>query len=128
MIRDYFACFKSSLKLQSQGQASLILVYSGIYLRLSNLDLINYYPDYMVLSIATRRCTLRGTKRVGLDQILGKNLSCEGGEVLAQIVQGSCGHPISGGVQGQVGCSSRQPGLVESAQREVGTRRSSRSK
>lgn len=72
MIRDYFPSFKTSLKLQNQAQISLISVYSGIYLRLSGLDLISYYLDYMVLSITTWRGALRGTKTVGLEQILGK--------------------------------------------------------
>jgi len=34
----------------------------------------------------------------------------EGGDALEQVVQGGCGCPISGGVQGQAG--SGQPGLV----------------
>jgi len=29
-----------------------------------------------------------------------------------KVDQGGCGHPIPGGVQGQAGCDSGQPGLV----------------
>jgi len=39
----------------------------------------------------------------------------EGVEALAQAAQRSCGCPIPGGVQGQVGCSFEQPGLMEVA-------------
>ena len=37
----------------------------------------------------------------------------EGGETLEQVAQRSCGCPLPGIVQGQVGWSSEQPGLVE---------------
>jgi len=49
----------------------------------------------------------------------------EGGETLAQVAQRSCGCPLPGSVQGQVGWSSEQPGLVEDVPahgRGVGTR------
>ena len=36
-----------------------------------------------------------------------------GGEALAQVAQRSCGCPLPGSVQGRVGWSSEQPGLVE---------------
>ena len=36
----------------------------------------------------------------------------EGGDTLEQVVQGGCGCPIPGGIQGQAGCGSGQPGLV----------------
>jgi len=36
----------------------------------------------------------------------------EGGDVLEQVDQGGCGCPIPGGIQGQAGCGSGQPGLV----------------
>ena len=39
-------------------------------------------------------------------------VGCEGGEPLAQVAQRSCGCPIPGGVQGQVGRGLEQPGLV----------------
>jgi len=35
-----------------------------------------------------------------------------GGDALEQVAQGSCGCPLSGSVQGEVGWSSEQPGLV----------------
>lgn len=35
------------------------------------------------------------------------------GEALAQVAQGSCGCPMPGSVQGQVGRGLEQPGLVE---------------
>jgi len=47
------------------------------------------------------------------------------GEILAQISQRSCGCPLPGGVQGQVGWGFGQPGLVEDVPahgRGVGTR------
>jgi len=37
----------------------------------------------------------------------------EGGETLEQVAQRSCGCPLPGSVQGQVGWSSEQSGLVE---------------
>ena len=40
-------------------------------------------------------------------------LPCEGGEALAQVAQRSCGCPLPGSVQGQVGRGFEQPGLVE---------------
>ena len=49
----------------------------------------------------------------------------EGGESLAQVAQRSCGCPLPGSVQGQVGWSSEQRGLVEDVPahgRGVGTR------
>jgi len=35
----------------------------------------------------------------------------EGGETLEQVAQGGCGCPIPGGIEGQAGCGSGQPGL-----------------
>ena len=35
-----------------------------------------------------------------------------GGDTLEQVAQGGCGCPIPGGIQGQAGCDSGQPGLV----------------
>jgi len=49
----------------------------------------------------------------------------EGGETLAQVAQRSCGFPLPGSAQGQVGWSSEHPGLVEDVPadgRGVGTR------
>jgi len=34
------------------------------------------------------------------------------GVVLEQVAQGGCGCPIPGGIQGQAGCGSGQPGLL----------------
>jgi len=39
----------------------------------------------------------------------------EGGDALEQVAQGGCGCPIPGGIQGQAGCGSGQPGLVAGA-------------
>ena len=39
-------------------------------------------------------------------------LHTEGGDALKQVAQGGCGCPIPGGIQGQAGCGSGQPGLV----------------
>jgi len=36
----------------------------------------------------------------------------EGGETLEQVAQGGCGCTFPGGIQGQAGCDSGQPGLV----------------
>jgi len=36
----------------------------------------------------------------------------EGGDALEQVAQGGCGCPIPGGIQGQAGCGSGQPGLL----------------
>ena len=36
----------------------------------------------------------------------------ESGDALEQVVQGGCGCPIPGCIQGQAGCVSGQPGLV----------------
>jgi len=49
----------------------------------------------------------------------------EGGEALAQAAQRSCGCPLPGRVQGQVGWTSEHPGVVEDVPahgRGVGTR------
>ena len=48
-----------------------------------------------------------------------------GGEALAQVAQRSCGCPLPGSVQGQLGWGFEQPGLVEGVPahgRGVGTR------
>jgi len=36
----------------------------------------------------------------------------QGGDALEQAAQGDCGCPIPGGIQGQAGCGSEQPGLM----------------
>ena len=36
----------------------------------------------------------------------------EGADTLEQVAQGGCGYPVAGGIQGQAGCGSGQPGLV----------------
>ena len=41
-----------------------------------------------------------------------KKFFTRGGDALEQVAQGGCGCPISGGIQGQAGCGSGQPGLV----------------
>ena len=50
--------------------------------------------------------------RGGLGWILGRSFSHRGWDALEQIAQGGCGCPIPGGIQGQAGCGSGQPGLV----------------
>jgi len=55
---------------------------------------------------------------------------CEGGEAPEQVSQRSCGCPLHGSVQGQVGWGFEQPGLVEGVPahgRGVGTTQCSRS-
>jgi len=52
-------------------------------------------------------------------------LHYEGGETLEQVAQRSCGCPLPGGVQGQVGWGSEEHGPVEGVPahgRGVGTR------
>ena len=41
------------------------------------------------------------------------NIRKKGGEAVAQVAQRSCGCPLPGRVQGQVGRGFEQPGLVE---------------
>jgi len=36
----------------------------------------------------------------------------DGGDTLEQVAQGGCGCPIPGGIQGQAGCGSGQPGWL----------------
>ena len=50
-------------------------------------------------------------RRFRLD-IRRKFFHTDGGDALEQVVQGGCGCPIPGGIQGQAGCGSGQPGLV----------------
>ena len=52
-----------------------------------------------------------GQGRFGLDT--GREFfHTEGGDTLEQVAQGGCGCPIPGGIQGQAGCGSGQPGLL----------------
>ncbi len=44
--------------------------------------------------------------------MLGGSGKAEGGKALGQVAQRSCGCPIPGGVQGQVGSDLGQPNLV----------------
>ena len=55
---------------------------------------------------------------------LGKPFLCEGGEGLEKAAQRSCGCPIPGGVQEQVGWGPGQPGVMPElvAGRVIGTR------
>ena len=41
-----------------------------------------------------------------------KKFFTQGGDAVEQDAQGGCGCPVPGGIQGQAGCSSGQPGLV----------------
>ena len=41
-----------------------------------------------------------------------KKFFTQSGDTLEQVAQGGCGCPIPGGIQGQAGCGSGQPGLV----------------
>jgi len=52
-----------------------------------------------------------GQGRFRLD-LRRKFFHTEGGDALEQVAQGGCGCPIPGGIQGQAGCGSGQPGLV----------------
>lgn len=58
-------------------------------------------------------------KREGLDYTPGANFSLWGGKAQAQVAQRNCGWPISNSFQGQDGCSSEQPGLVEEVPSQV---------
>ena len=44
--------------------------------------------------------------------VIRRKFFTEGGDTLEQVAQGGCGCPIPGGIQGQAGCGSGQPGLV----------------
>ena len=51
--------------------------------------------------------------RVDSDRIRGNEVfHSEGDVTLEQVAQRGCGCPIPGGIQGQAGCGSGQPGLV----------------
>ena len=50
--------------------------------------------------------------RGGLGWILGGSFSPRGWWRTEQVAQGGCGCPIPGGIQGQAGCGSGQPGLL----------------
>ena len=50
--------------------------------------------------------------RGGLRWIWGGIFSPRGCDALEQVAQGGCGCPIPGGIQGQAGCGSGQPGLL----------------
>jgi len=50
--------------------------------------------------------------RGGLGWILGRSFSPRGWWRTEQVAQGGCGCPIPGGIRGQAGCGSGQPGLV----------------
>ena len=41
-----------------------------------------------------------------------RKLFTQSDDALEQVAQGGCGCPIPGGIQGQAGCGSGQPGLV----------------
>ena len=47
-----------------------------------------------------------------LTEIELKVFHTEDGVSFEQVAQGGCGCPIPGGIQGQAGCGSGQPGLV----------------
>jgi len=56
-----------------------------------------------------------------------ENLYYESGETLEHVAQISCGCPLTGGVQGQIGWGVEKHGLMEAVPahgRGVGTRRS----
>jgi len=59
------------------------------------------------------RCT-NGMLEMGDFNRSRRNLAfhTEGGDTLEQVAQGGCGCPIAGGIQGQAGCGSGQPGPV----------------
>jgi len=44
--------------------------------------------------------------------IRGKIFHTDGGDALERVAQGGGGCPIPGGIQGQAGCGSGQPGLL----------------
>jgi len=48
--------------------------------------------------------------RFSLD--IRRKFFAQGGDAPEQVAQGGCGCPIPGGIQGQAGCGSGQPGLV----------------
>ena len=44
--------------------------------------------------------------------MVGLNDHAEGGDTLEQVARGGCGCSIPGGIQGEAGCGSGQPGLL----------------
>jgi len=61
-------------------------------------------------------CTfIQDTKKIASIKhlpMLLSTLTKQGGDTLEQVAQRGCGCPIPGGIQGQAGCGSGQPGLL----------------
>jgi len=67
-------------------------------------SLLSYsYPSYL---LRTKTC-------FDFNYLVAPSLYYEGGEAREQVAQRSCGCPLPGSVQGQVGWGFEQPGLVE---------------
>ena len=67
-----------------------------------------------------RKALLRKSSHQGRLSLVSQEGRLQIGETLAQVAQRSCGCPLPGSVQGQVGWSSEQPGLVEGVPARVG--------
>jgi len=108
-------CFKLGTISSKLSQLSLAVTseksfsWGGGHTHCHQLFLVNRLHGWIV--IGQGGMVLNWDRR-GLGWILGGSFYTEGGDTLEQVAQGGCGCPIPGGIQGQAGCGSGQPGLV----------------
>ena len=82
----------------------------------SKLSIKKYIAFYSWLIIKDKEDKLTAQKATPLFHNVHmewqSSFHTEGSDTLEQVAQGGCGCPIPGGIQGQAGCGSGQPGLV----------------
>ena len=76
------------------------------------MSLALYRSRSKISCLQDGRKTKEGIRIVRKVLIAYIDYTCQGGDTLEQVAQGGCGCPIPGGIQGQAGCGSGQPGLV----------------